>query len=83
MPDYNIEITRMIKEGDRGNLKTEIWAEIKNKETNTTMNKLIWWEDEDGAYHDGTPGLPTELREKVDNAWIEKSRKWWTQKLKK
>lgn len=76
MPDYNIEITKMIKEGDKGNLKTEIWAEIKNKKTSMTMNKLIWWEDDNGTYHDGTPDLPTELRGMVDNAWIEKSRKW-------
>ena len=76
MSDYDIEITRMIKDGERGNNKIEIWAEITNKETTTKMNKLIWWEDENGVFHDGTPGLPTELREKVDNAWIEKSRKW-------
>ena len=41
-----------------------------------TMNKLIWWEDNEGIFHDGTPGLPVDLREMVDNAWIEKSRKW-------
>jgi len=76
LSDYDIEITRMIKDGERGNNKIEIWAEITNKETTTKMNKLIWWEDENGVFHDGTPGLPTELREKVDNAWIEKSRKW-------
>ncbi len=76
MPDYKIEVTRMIKESDKGNLRTEIWAEIRNKETNMTMNKLIWWEDENGVFHDGTPGLPIELRGMVDNAWIEKSRKW-------
>ena len=76
MSEYTIKLTKMMKDGDKTNFKTEIWAEIKNTETNMTMNKLIWWEDDEGIFHDGTPGLPVELREMVDNAWIEKSRKW-------
>jgi len=76
MPDYNVNITRMKKEGEKGNFRTEIWAEITNKETMMKMNKLIWWEDDNGVFHDGTPNLPIEIRKKVDNAWIEKSRKW-------
>jgi len=76
MSDYNIEIRRKLKEGKKGNIKTEIWAEIRDMSTGTIMNKLIWWEDDDGVYHDGTPNLSTELREHIDNAWIEKSRKW-------
>ena len=76
MPDYDIDIKRLRKEGKNGNIKTEIWAEITDKETCKTMNKRIWWEDDDGVYHDGTSDLPVELRGDVDNAWIEKSRKW-------
>ncbi|MCK4416114.1 MAG: hypothetical protein KAU84_03085 [Thermoplasmatales archaeon] len=76
MSGYKIKINRLLKDGERGNIKTEIWAEITNRETSTTMNKLIWWQDENGIYHDGTPNLPVHLREMVDNAWIEKSRKW-------
>ena len=76
MPDYDIDIKRLLKEGINGNIKTEIWAAITDKETCKTMNKRIWWEDDDGVFHDGTPELPTELRGDVDNAWIEKSRKW-------
>ena len=76
MPDYDISIKRLLKEGINGNIKTEIWAAITDKETCKTMNKRIQWEDDDGVYHDGTPDLPVEFRSDVDNAWIEKSRKW-------
>ncbi len=75
MSDYNIEINKLVKETENGVIKTEIWAEITNKETNETMKNRIWWEDDDG-YHDGVSDLPVELRGAVDNAWIEKSRKW-------
>jgi hypothetical protein len=75
MSGYKIKINKLLKNGEKGNKKTEIWAEITNKETNTTMNKLIWWQDENGAIHDGTPNLPVHLRELVDNAWLEKRRK--------
>ena len=57
-------------------MKTEIWTEITDKETCKTITKRIWWQDDDGIYHDETPSLPIELRQDVDNAWIEKSRKW-------
>jgi len=73
---YEIKINRKLKNGTEGDNQKEIWAEITNKETSTTMNKLIWWQDKNGVYHDGTPNLPAHLRELVDNAWIEKSRKW-------
>lgn len=76
MSDYDIKISKMLKEGEDGALKTEIWAEITDKETCTTMNRRIWWEDDEGIYHDGVPDLPVEIRSAVDNAWIEKSRKW-------
>ena len=76
MPDYDIEITKLLKERKNGTMKTEIWTEITDRETCKTITKRIWWEDDKGVYHDETPSLPIELREDVDNAWIEKSRKW-------
>ena len=76
MSDYDINIKRLLKKSEKGNIKTEIWAEITNRKTHVAMNKRIWWKDDDGVFHDGTPGLPVDLRDDVDNAWIEKSRKW-------
>ena len=76
MSEYDINIKRLLKEGETGNIKTEIWAEITNLDTSKTMIKRIWWKDDDGVFHDGTPGLPIHLRDAVDNAWIEKSRRW-------
>ncbi len=76
MSDYDVNIKRVLEEGKKGNIKTEIWAEITNLDTSKTMTKRIWWKDDDGVFHDGTPGLPIHLRDAVDNAWIEKSRKW-------
>ncbi|MFO8078392.1 MAG: hypothetical protein R6U21_07120 [Thermoplasmatota archaeon] len=76
MTDYKIEIDRVIKKGIAGKDKTEIWAKIKNIKTSESEKKLIWWEDEDGVFHDETPNLPNEIRDKVDNAWIEKRRQW-------
>ena len=76
MPCHNIEITKRLREDKEGNIKTEIWAEIKDSGTGTIVDKLIWWEDDEGIYHDATPELSVELRGAVDNAWIEKSRKW-------
>lgn len=75
MSVYDIKINKLLKEGESGNVKTEIWAEIINKDTLTTMNKLIWWQDDSGIIHDGTPNIPVNLRGLVDNAWIEKRRK--------
>ena len=76
MTNYDIKIERLLKEGRKGNVKSEIWAEITSSDTGKTMKKLIWWKDDDGVFHDGTPGLPVDLRGDVDNAWIEQSRKW-------
>jgi len=53
-----------------------------NKKTYVIINKRIWWEGKDGVFHDGTPGLPIHLRDGVDNAWIEQSRKWQSSKTK-
>lgn len=75
MPDYDIENHKLLVEGKDGVTKTEILAEITDREDCKTMKRRIWWED-DGVYHDGVSDLPIELREIVDNAWIEKSRKW-------
>ena len=57
MSDYDIEIHRKLKDDKKGNIKTEIWAKIKDSCTGTTVNKLIWWEDDNGIYHDATPEL--------------------------
>jgi len=76
MSNYDVNIKRLLKESNTGDIKTEIWAEITNKDTHETIKKLIWWEDDEGIYHDETSDLPVELRGLVDNAWIEKSRKW-------
>jgi hypothetical protein len=76
MSDYDIEIHRRQKIGVAGATKTEIWAEINDKLTGKTITKLIWWEDDEGAFHDETPDLPVEIRDQIDNAWIEKCRKW-------
>jgi len=76
MSNYNIEINKLLKEMKNGNIKTEIWVELTNKVTSKTIKSRIWWEDDNGAYHDGVRDLPIEIRDAVDNAWIEKSRKW-------
>jgi len=76
MFEYDINIKRLLKGDGKDNIKTEIWAEITNRSTCETMNRRIWWEDDDGIFHDETPYLPIEFRDAVDNAWIEKSRKW-------
>jgi len=76
MSGYKIKINKFLKNAEAGNEKTEIWAEITNNETKTTMNKLIWWQDENGIIHDGTTNLPSHLRGLVDNAWLEKKRKF-------
>ncbi|RLF38941.1 MAG: hypothetical protein DRN12_07695 [Thermoplasmata archaeon] len=75
MTAYNVRIDKILKSGLTGD-KTEIWARITNLETSETMDKLIWWEDENGLFHDETSNLPAELRSIIDNAWIEKSRRW-------
>lgn len=76
MDSKMVEISRVIKEGIEGKQKTEIWAEITDKDNDEKKKTLIFWEDDDGTFHDETPNLPIYLREKVDNAWIEKSRQW-------
>jgi len=76
MSDYDIDVSKMLVEGERGELKTEIWANITDKNTCQTTKKKIWWEDDNGIHHDETPNLPTNLRDAIDNAWLEKKRKW-------
>ena len=61
MSEYDVNIKRLLKEGKKGDIKTEIWAEITNKKTYVTMNTRIWWEDEDGVFHDETSELPVEF----------------------
>jgi len=76
MPTYNVDICRKLRRDKEGNIKTEIWAEIEDAATGTITNKLIWWEDDEGIYHDETPELPTDLRKVVDKMWLEKRRAW-------
>ncbi len=76
MSNYEVNIKRLLKEGSKGSNKTEIWAEITDKKTCKTMNRRIWWEEDNGTFHDESPMLPAEVRTAVDNAWIEKRRKW-------
>ncbi len=76
MSEYNVNVGRMFKKGKNGITRTEIWAEITDKNSCERLRKRIWWEDDNGVHHDETPSLPVYLRESVDNAWIEKSRKW-------
>jgi len=75
MSKYKIKINKIPSQNNEKN-KSEIWAEITDLKNCTTMNKLIWWEDENGIYHDNTPNLPIDLREKIDNAWLEQKRRW-------
>ena len=53
----------------------EIWAKISNSDTGELIEKCIWWKDNKGRYHDESMNLPSEFRDKVDNAWIEFTRK--------
>ena len=75
MTDYKIEITEILKKDFEDNKETGIWAKITNLETCKTIKKRIWWKDGEGIIHDGTTELPVNLRDLVDNAWIEYSRK--------
>ena len=72
---YNVEITRVLKAGKDDAVKTELWAKIVEMTTGDEMNQRIFWEDDEGAFHDETPLLPIQLRGLVDNAWIEHRRK--------
>jgi len=76
LSEYDINIKKLLNGSKKGNIKTEIWAEITNINTCETMNRRIWWKGEDGVFHDETPDLPIDIQGDVDNAWIEKSRKW-------
>lgn len=76
MSDYDINLSRIFKKSTTGDNKMEIWAEITNKKNCSKMNRRIFWVDDEGIFHDETPDLPIEVREHVDNAWIEKKRKW-------
>jgi hypothetical protein len=73
--NYKIEINEIQNEDCKDNNKTGIWSKITNLETCKTIKKRIWWKDGDSIMHDGTTELPIDLRELVDNAWLEYSRK--------
>ena len=76
MDRYEIKLNRILKTGIDGKSKTEIWAKIRRLDSSHVEKKLIFWEDEEGQFHDETPNLPVEYRDLVDNAWIEKKRYW-------
>jgi len=74
MPNFDVIIKKFLKERKKGDVNTEIWAEITDLETCKTIMKRIWWKDDNGIMHDGTTDLPTNLRDLVDNAWIDSKR---------
>ena len=74
MSNFNVICKRILKEGKKDDIKTEIWADITDLATCKTIKKRIWWKDDKGIMHDGTTDLPTNLRDLVDNAWIESRR---------
>ena len=76
MSNYKVDIKKLFKKNTGGTQRAEIWAEITDLKNSTTMNRRIWWEDDNGVHHDETPNLPFDVREAVDNAWLEKKRKW-------
>ena len=76
MDGYEIELDRILKTGIDGKNKTEIWAKIRRLDSSEVDKMLIFWEDEEGHFHDETPNLPVEYRDLIDNAWIEKKRYW-------
>ena len=76
MSDYSVNVKRLLKEGKEGDQTTEIWAEITDKKTSKTINRRIWWKDNEGISHDETPFLPVEFRGMVDKAWLEKGKRW-------
>ena len=71
LTNYEIEINEILKKNLEKNIKTGIWAKIKNLKTGEIMNKRIWWKDNEGIIHDGTFDLPVKLRNLVDKAWLE------------
>jgi len=76
MTEFNVDISRITKKLPSGNILTEIWAEITDKTSLIKTKRRIWYEDENGVFHDESPKLPTEFRSEVDNAWISKSKIW-------
>ncbi len=76
MAKYDVSIQRKLRPAKTGKPLTEIWAEICDKAAGQKYQKLIWWEDENGIYHDETPALPKDIRGIIDNKWIESIRKW-------
>ena len=76
MTDYDIEIKKLVNKGTNDMLKTEIWAILTERKTGKKITQRIWWEDDEGVYHDGVAALPVEIRDSIDNAWLEKSRRW-------
>ena len=76
MTEYKVELDRILKKDVEGKAKTEIWAKILNLDTKEQTETLVFWQDEQGVFHDETPNIPADMRDAVDNAWIEKRRIW-------
>ena len=76
MKNYKIDIFRINKRDTNNINKSEIWAKITNKITNNIIEKRIFWIDKNGIINDDSVKLPPNIRDLVDNAWIEKCSKW-------
>lgn len=74
MYEYDVTIYSK-KESLLNHRLEEIWAKIMNLSTGELIDFCIWWKDDKGRIHDESPNLPIELRDLVDNAWIESCRK--------
>ena len=70
MREYDVTIYDK-KDSLRNHRLEEIWAKILNVRTGKLVNMCIWWKDDKGSFHDESSKLPVELRDLVDNAWIE------------
>ncbi len=74
LSEYDITIYDK-KESGLSQTLDEIWAKIVNISTGELLDVCIWWKDDKGRIHDETTKLPVELRDAVDNAWIESLRR--------
>jgi hypothetical protein len=76
MKNYNINIYKIKNNNNQKHNKSEIWAKITNKITNISIEKRILWIDENGIINDESVKLPPNIRDLVDNVWIERCKKW-------
>jgi hypothetical protein len=69
--NYKIKINEILDNNSDKNKKPGIWVKIKNLKTGEIINKHIWWRDKDGIMHDDSVNLPAQIRDLVDNTWLE------------